>query len=102
VRRIPLQRPNKTSRAGRIPPPIVDLMQELWQRALAAAMLDLQHGPAARRVTAKAAEIESLRTQLNAVRQHFERESLAYGGVASSSCAPRDPSESRFSARRAS
>lgn len=67
------------ARGGRIPPPVADLAQELWQRALAAATLDLQHGTAARRVTAKSAEIESLRTQLNAVRQHLERESLAYG-----------------------
>jgi hypothetical protein len=66
-------------RGGRIPPPIADLAQELWRRALAAATLDLQHGLAARRVTAKAAEVESLRTQLNAVRQQLERESLAYG-----------------------
>jgi hypothetical protein len=56
------------ARGGRIPPPIADMAHELWQRALAAATLDLQHGPAARRVTAKAAEVESLRTQLNAAR----------------------------------
>jgi hypothetical protein len=67
------------ARGGRIPPPIADLARELWQRALAAATLDLQYGPAARRVTAKAAEVESLRTQLNAARQHLERESSAYG-----------------------
>ena len=64
---------------GRIPPPIADLAQELWQRALAAATLDLQHGPAARRVTSKTAEVESLRTQLDAVRQQLERESFAFG-----------------------
>lgn len=67
------------ARGGRIPPPIADLALELWQRALAAATLDIQHGPAARRAIARTAEIESLRTQLNAMRQHLERESLAYG-----------------------
>ena len=63
----------------RIPPPIAGLAQELWQRALAAAALELQHGPAARQVIARTAEVDSLRTQLNTVRQHLERESLAYG-----------------------
>jgi hypothetical protein len=77
---IPLRLPNRASRAaGHIPPPVADLARELWQRALAAATLERQDGPAAWRVNARTAEVESLRTQLNAVRQHLERESLAYG-----------------------
>ena len=67
------------SPAGRIPPSITDLAHELWQRAFTAASLELQHGPAARQVTTRTAEVDSLRTQLSAVRQQLERESLAYG-----------------------
>jgi Plasmid replication region DNA-binding N-term len=63
----------------RIPPPIADLAQELWQRATVAAVLELKHGRTARDGAARTAEVDSLRTQLNAVRQHLERESLAYG-----------------------
>lgn len=68
-----------TAGAGRIPSPIADLAHELWQRAFAAASLELQHGPAARRVTVRTAEADALRTQLSALRQQLERESLAYG-----------------------
>ena len=67
------------SPAGRIPPSIADLVHELWQRAFTAASLELQHGPAARQVTARTAEVDSLRTQLSSLRQQLERESLAYG-----------------------
>ena len=63
----------------RIPPPIADLAQELWQRALAATVLELQLGPSAQQVAGRTAEVDALRTQLNTVRQNLERESLAYG-----------------------
>jgi hypothetical protein len=69
------------SPAGRrgVPAPIADLALELWRRATAAAVLELKHGPTAQAVAARTAEVESLHTQLNAVRQHLERESVAYG-----------------------
>lgn len=67
------------SPAGRIPPSIADLVHELWQRAFTTASLELKHGPTARQVTTRTAEVDSLRTQLSAVRQQLERESLAYG-----------------------
>jgi len=67
------------TRAGRIPPPIVDLAQELWQRATAAAVLELKHGPTAQAMAARTGEIQALRSQLSAVREQLERESRAYG-----------------------
>ena len=63
----------------RIPTPIADLAQELWQRASTAAVLELKHGPTAEALAARAGEIQGLRTQLGAVREQLERESRAYG-----------------------
>jgi plasmid replication DNA-binding protein KfrA len=63
----------------RIPTPIADLAQELWQRASTAAVLELKHGATAETLAARAGEIQGLRTQLSAVREQLERESRAYG-----------------------
>lgn len=63
----------------RVPPPIADLALELWQRATAAAVVELKHGPTAQAVAARTEEVQGLRTQLTAVRQQLERESVAYG-----------------------
>lgn len=56
-----------------------DLVRELWQRALAAAALELKHGAGARELTSRAAEAQALREQLQGLRQQLEAESLAYG-----------------------
>jgi hypothetical protein len=71
--------PQATPRPGRIPPPIADLAQELWQRATAAAVLEVKHGPTAQVMAARTGEIQGLRSQLSAVREQLERESRAYG-----------------------
>jgi hypothetical protein len=62
-----------------LPPQITDLAQELWQRALAAAVLEVKLGATSRDVAARTAEAQSLREQLSAVRDQLQRESLAYG-----------------------
>lgn len=65
---------------GRAPPPqIADLTHELWQRALAAAAVEIRGGPTARQVAVRTEEANSLRNQLNGLRDQLQRESLAYG-----------------------
>ena len=63
----------------RIPPPIADLALELWQRATAAAVLELKHGPTAQTVAARTEEVQGLRTQLTAMREQLARDAVAYG-----------------------
>jgi chromosome segregation ATPase len=58
---------------------IVDLAQELWRRALAAAVLETRLGTTSRNAVARTAEVETLRLQLSSVRDQLQRESLAYG-----------------------
>lgn len=62
-----------------MPPLVVELAREWWQSALAAATVELKHGPAARDLTARTAEAQALRDQLQGLRQQLEREALAYG-----------------------
>ena len=62
-----------------MPPLVVDLAREWWRSALAAATLELKHGPAARDLTARTAEAQALREQVQGLRQQLEREALAYG-----------------------
>ena len=61
------------------PPQIADLAYELWQRALAAAAVEIRGGPTARQVAVRTEEANSLRNQLNGLRDQLQRESLAYG-----------------------
>lgn len=65
------------------PPPLplhlAELSQELWQRALAAAVLEVKSGTPARDLAARTAEIQSLREQLSSLRDQLQRESVAYG-----------------------
>jgi hypothetical protein len=63
----------------KLPLQIADLSQELWQRALAAAVLEVKLGATSRDVAARTAEAQSLREQLSSVRDQLQRESLAYG-----------------------
>jgi hypothetical protein len=63
----------------RLPPAITDLAQELWQRALAAALLEVRSGPNARALAARSAEAQGLRDQLTATRDALEREALTFG-----------------------
>jgi len=62
-----------------IPPQIADLALEIWQRATAAAVVELKGGPTARQVEERTEEVHGLRDQVTALRNQLERESLAYG-----------------------
>ena len=75
----PTQQSGSKAVPAALPPVVVDLARELWQSALAAATLELKHGPAARELTSRTAEAQALRDQLQGLRQQLERESLAYG-----------------------
>jgi hypothetical protein len=70
--------PLSTSRPD-LPPQIADLAQEIWQRALAAAVLEAKSGPTSRDVATRTAEAQLLREQLSSLRDQLHRESLAYG-----------------------
>jgi hypothetical protein len=61
------------------PPQIADLVHELWQRATAAALVEVRGGANARQIAARTEEAQSLRTQLATLRDQFQREALAYG-----------------------
>lgn len=61
------------------PPQIADLAHELWQRATAAALVELRGGATARQVAARTEEAQSLRNQLTTLRDQLQRDSLAYG-----------------------
>jgi Plasmid replication region DNA-binding N-term len=61
------------------PPQIADLVHELWQRATAAALVEVRGGASARQVAARTEEAQSLRTQLVTLRDQFQRDALAYG-----------------------
>lgn len=63
----------------RIPIQIADLAHELWQRANAAAAIELKGGSSARATAIRAQEVESLRAQISGLRDQLQRESLAYG-----------------------
>jgi hypothetical protein len=61
------------------PPMIADLAHELWQRATAAAIVELKGGPKARYVVARTEEAQALRNQVTALRDQSQRDALAYG-----------------------
>ena len=62
-----------------LPLQVADLTQELWQRALAAGVLELKNTPTSRDVAVRTAEAQSLRDQLTSLRDQLQQESLAYG-----------------------
>ena len=62
-----------------VPSVIADLVRELWQRATAAALIELRSGPRAMERIEQAAEVRSLRDQLALLRSQLDRESTAYG-----------------------
>jgi len=62
-----------------IPPPIADLAHELWQRATAAALLELKGGGAAIQVAVRTEEAHQLRHEIAELREHLQSESLAWG-----------------------
>lgn len=70
--------PTSTAAAA-LPRQVADLAQELWQRALAAAVLETKGGSGAREAAFRSAQTQALREQLNSLRDQLQRESLAYG-----------------------
>jgi Plasmid replication region DNA-binding N-term len=62
-----------------LPLQVADLVHELWQRAMAAAVVEIKGGPTAQAVAARTAEAQALRQQLEGLREQLQRESLAYG-----------------------
>jgi hypothetical protein len=63
----------------RIPVQIADLAHELWQRANAAAAVELKGGSGARASASLTEDLESLRGQVSGLRDQLQRESLAFG-----------------------
>ena len=77
--------PVDSSATVSIPPMIADLAHELWQRATAAAAVEIKGGPTARQVVARAEEAQALRNQLNTLRDQLQRDALSYGELRSQS-----------------
>ena len=67
------------SRTPPLPLQLTDLVYELWQRAMGAALVEVRGGATAREVVARTAEAQGLRQQVVALRDRLQRESLAYG-----------------------
>jgi Plasmid replication region DNA-binding N-term len=65
--------------ASGVPPLISDLVHELWSRAVAAAVVEVKGGSAARQVVARTEEAQALRNQVASLRDQLQRESLAFG-----------------------
>lgn len=63
----------------RIPIQIADLAHEIWQRANVAAAVELKGGSSARALAVRTEDVESLRSQVSGLRDHLQRESLAFG-----------------------
>jgi len=76
---LPLSRDADHSTTPALPLPIADLVYEMWQRAMAAAVVEVRGGPTAREVAARGAEVQGLRQQIADLRDRLQRESLAYG-----------------------
>ncbi len=76
---LPSGRTSTSASQAALPPQLADLVNELWQRALAAAVVQLKGGPTARDVAARTEEAQSLRHQLTGLRDQLQRESMAYG-----------------------
>lgn len=62
-----------------LPLQLADLVHELWQRATAAAIVEVRGGTAARDAYARSGEAQILRDQVVSLRDQLQRESLAYG-----------------------
>jgi hypothetical protein len=78
---LPAHLQNASNATGKTtsPPQIADLVHELWQRATAAALVEVRGGASARQIAARTEEAQSLRTQLATLRDQFQRDALAYG-----------------------
>jgi hypothetical protein len=62
-----------------LPTQVADLAREIWQRATAAAAIELQGGKGAVVRASRSGEIQGLRIQITALRDQYEREAAAYG-----------------------
>jgi plasmid replication DNA-binding protein KfrA len=73
------------STAVGFPPMIADIGHELWQRAKAAAAVELKAGPMARHHISRVEEVQGLRNQVSALRDQLQSADLAYGELQASS-----------------
>jgi hypothetical protein len=62
-----------------LPPQVADLAREIWQRATAAAAIELKGGRGAVVRASRSGERQALRIQVATLRDQYERESVAYG-----------------------
>jgi len=76
--RLPVAQDRSSGRPA-LPLQVADLVYELWQRATAAALVEVRGGPTTREVAARTGEAQGLRQQISALRDQLQRESLAYG-----------------------
>jgi hypothetical protein len=75
---VPTSAGNRTPLAP-LPPQVADLAREIWQRATAAAEMELKGGRGAVARASRSGELEALRIQVATLRDQYERESVAYG-----------------------
>ncbi len=76
---LPTLAPQADESGSRVPPQIADIVQELWTRATAAAVVELTGGSAARQSIARSEDVQGLRAQIASLRDQVQRESIAYG-----------------------
>jgi len=76
---LPTLAPQAAESGSRVPPQIADIVQELWTRATAAAMVELKGGSGARQAIARSEDIQALRDQVASLRDQLQREAIAYG-----------------------
>jgi polyhydroxyalkanoate synthesis regulator phasin len=76
---LPTLAPQSNESGSRVPPQIADIVQELWTRATAAAVVELKGGSAARQSIARSEDVQSLREQVASLRDQLQRDAIAYG-----------------------
>jgi hypothetical protein len=76
---LPTLAPQADESGSRVPPQIADIVQELWTRATAAAMVEVKGGSAARQSIARSEDVQALRDQVTGLRDQLQRDAIAYG-----------------------
>jgi len=76
---LPTLAPQAGESGSRVPPQIADIVQELWTRATAAAMVEVKGGDAARQSIARSEDVQALRDQVASLRDQLQRDAIAYG-----------------------
>jgi hypothetical protein len=76
---LPTLAPQPDDSGSRVPPQIADIVQELWTRATAAAVVEVKGGDPARQAAARSEESRILRDQVTSLRNQLERDAIVYG-----------------------